>query len=246
MTNDNSEKPAPGVEALESKPADAISGFAEALAKKSSPDEDVEAYMKEYLLPVLTPALEQLLQVAASKGELHLDKSGKAPGSAESGSRPEKKVAEAQSTEQAPEEKRKLKKKSKTKTIDAEKEAAAEKPSDEGTNTLEAGESTETEPLPEKFNPLLWLSERFREQAKGRQYKELFEQRMEERRRKRAEEAAAKAAEEEAARLAAEEEAVAAAAAAEAEAAGDGEAPQAEGADASAAPDQAQSGAPGE
>lgn len=154
------------------------------------PDEDVQMYMQKFLLPALTPALEALLHVVSERGELP-------PEEKEKDKKDEKRGGSgAAGGEEKKSEEKKPKKKSKKLQEAQEDEDGA--PESEGGG--EEGSQAE------KFNPLLWLSEKLRESATGRRYKEQFEERMEELRRKREEEA-------EAAKKAAEEAEAAAAAA---------------------------------
>jgi len=180
--------------------AEGNEGLADALMQEViTPDEDVEFYMRKFLLPTITPALEALLHVAVERGELSLEKDEGGKKDGRTGSA-EDKQRERGFQGSAGEEKKRKKKEKQPENQDDESAPA-------GSDAGDEAEGSRTE----KFNPLLWFSEKLRESASGRQYKELFEKRMEERRRKREEEAAV------AAQKAAEEAAAAEAAAAAAE-----------------------------
>lgn len=171
-------------------PPPADTAISEALACAITPDEDVEGYMRKFLLPALTPALEALLHVVVERGELSLEKEGSDAAGAkkgdpekEKGGRPGAEEKQRGGAEKVGDEKKKKKK---------EKPGALENQDEESIPAgSEAGD--EAEGGKDKFNPLLWFAEKLRESAKGRQYKELFEKRMEERRRKREEEVQAAA-----------------------------------------------------
>lgn len=192
----------------------AAPGPAEALAAAlATPDEDVQLYMQQRVLPALTPVLEALLNAAKEKGELLPEKKGddhhSGPKHGDRGHTPPKKEEEKAAAGAAPAGEEKKKKKKPKKRVETMESEGGAKDEQAGAGAAsEGGEATSTEDLPPKFNPLMFLAEGLREHAgETRRYKELFEKRLEEMRRKREEEIAA-------AKAQAEAEAAAAAAAA--------------------------------
>mmetsp|Transcript_5344 Transcript_5344/g.14476 ORF Transcript_5344/g.14476 Transcript_5344/m.14476 type:complete len:196 (+) Transcript_5344:83-670(+) len=128
---------------------------------QASPHEDVRGYLQQTLLPILGPAVEQLLHHIHESGELQ---------------RALREKAEAERAARRLEARR---------NTSAEKEAAAiagaaGAPAEAPPQDAAAADAQSEADGPEPFDPLAWLSERLRESAAGptSQYTEQIQQRV--------------------------------------------------------------------
>merc|ERR1719217_2061571 len=129
-------------------------GLAEALLNSAaavSPNEDARGYVQQTVLPVLGPAIEQLLHHVAETGELQ-------------------RSMNAQAEREGKPRRRKASK-------DLSSEKAAEKPSTPGADPSGGSDEPEEEL---GFDPLAWLADNLRQHTRGsaEKYKASIEQRV--------------------------------------------------------------------
>lgn len=191
--------PPPVTAAAAAVPADAAGGgLAEGLVSAVAggagvgPEQDVAAYLRQSLLPVLGPAIEQLLHHIHDSGELQRALKELAAAEKQRSQRKSAQAADAaidRASKEAAEDAAKrdsssLEEAASSSEKDGSPRSARPRRNSRGDASARPGSKGRQEPAQEEeaelFDPLVWLSERLRESAAGptELYRERIEQRV--------------------------------------------------------------------